>query len=126
MRIFQVDKLLIRALFNLLSRHLTLKPPLFHDPELYTPDSYEGEIGGFTRFLHKYFYEPWEVEAKCHAFNLIRNHNKMVMYQTTRDVWCMQQIEGMGNMGNTSYLASNQPVMMQLQQYVRDEGIKSE
>ena len=61
-----------------------------YDPELYSPDSHEVEIAGFTRFLHEHFYQPWESEMKAAAFDMIRTHNRLLMWQTCKDVWALR------------------------------------
>merc|ERR1711994_121612 len=94
-----------------------------YDPELYSPDSYEHETGGLARFLHKYFSQSWESELKAMAFDFIRTHNRLMMWQTCKDVWALQQVENMGALGQTGYLSTNTPANMALRQYVHDNQI---
>ena len=60
-----------------------------YDPELYSPDAYEHETGGFTRMLHKHFYQSMESELKAQAFDFIRTHNRLIMWQTCKDVYSL-------------------------------------
>lgn len=98
-----------------------------YDPELYTPDLYEQHENGVARWMRKYLMNNQEVEYRAEAFELIRMHNRNLMWQTIQDVQALQHIECSPNVqsGGHYFTGSKNPGhTLALAQYVADNDIR--